>query len=116
MPDFEMLHLAGNVLKCCVWLASGGRETQCFKITRQTQRFKIRCHGQAQNLPPNAIFCDHASDMYHEWHSVYIQLIKGPLNTLGFLQKWKVLAMKYSFWSFLHVLRLPLGCTRAEKS
>ena len=23
-----------------------------------------------QNLPPDAIFCDHASDMYHEWHSV----------------------------------------------
>ena len=23
-----------------------------------------------QNLPPDAIFCDHASDVYHEWYSV----------------------------------------------
>ena len=25
-----------------------------------------------QNLPPDAIFCDYASDMYHEWHSVVV--------------------------------------------
>ena len=24
-----------------------------------------------QNLPPDAIFSDHASDVYHEWHSVH---------------------------------------------
>ena len=23
-----------------------------------------------QNLPPDTIFCDHASDVYHEWYSV----------------------------------------------
>ena len=23
-----------------------------------------------QNLPPDAIFCDYATDVYHEWHSV----------------------------------------------
>ena len=23
-----------------------------------------------QNLLPDAIFCDYASDVYHEWHSV----------------------------------------------
>ncbi len=35
-----------------------------------------------QNLPPDAIFCDHASDVYHEWHSV-------PLRTS--LMLWYVL-------------------------
>ncbi len=25
-----------------------------------------------QNLLPDAIFCDHASDVYHEWHSVAV--------------------------------------------
>ena len=27
-----------------------------------------------QILPPDAIFCDHASDVYHEWHSVWNNL------------------------------------------
>ena len=27
-----------------------------------------------QNLPPDAIFCDHVSDVYHEWHSVLIKV------------------------------------------
>ncbi len=64
------------ILKRCVWLASGGLQTQCFEITRQPQRFKIRRQTQHfQNLPPDAIFCDHASDVYHEWHSVIFTLI-----------------------------------------
>ena len=25
-----------------------------------------------QNLPPDTIFCHHASDVYHDWHSVHV--------------------------------------------
>ncbi len=63
--DFEMLHL-----------------TPDFEILRLTCDFKTLHTSDAifqnqasgatiQNLPPDAIFCDHASDVYHGWHSVW---------------------------------------------
>ncbi len=32
-----------------------------------------------QNLPPDAIFCDYASDVYHEWHSVAVNSSRSYL-------------------------------------
>ncbi len=66
-----------------VWLVSGRRQTQCFEklrlaqcfeITRQAHCFKIRRQVQHSKIPPDAIFCDYASDVYHEWHSVVLVL------------------------------------------
>ncbi len=36
-----------------------------------------------QNLPPDAIFCDYASDLYHEWYSVLLTP-DGGLNLLAY--------------------------------
>ena len=30
-----------------------------------------------QNLPPDTIFCDHESDVYHEWQSVEGADVRG---------------------------------------
>ncbi len=58
---FKTLHLAG------VWQASGAM----FWNHMSCAMFKNQVSGSTfQNLPPDAIFCDYASDVYHEWHSV----------------------------------------------
>ena len=63
------------ISKWCILRASGGHLAM----------------GQAsgapfQNLPPDAIFCDYASDLYHEWHCVPvpIPIINSVLNRPDF--------------------------------
>ncbi len=66
------------ISKCYVWLASGGRLAQCFEKLRLMGVWRASgamfqnqaSHATFQNLPPDVIFCDHASDVYHEWYSV----------------------------------------------
>ena len=54
--DFEMLHL-----------------TPDFKVSDAI--FQNQASGAIfQNIPTDAIFFDHASDTYHEWHSVSVGL------------------------------------------
>ncbi len=54
--DFEMLHLTSD-----------------FKASDAI--FQNQASGAIfQNIPPDAIFFDHASEAYHEWHSVSVGL------------------------------------------
>ena len=57
------------ILKCCVWWAT---DAMFWNHTSDATFQNQALDAKFQNVPHHAIFCDHASDMYHEWHSVYI--------------------------------------------
>ena len=45
----------------------GGRLVQCFEITMFPNQ---ESDATFQNILPGAIFCDYASELYHEWHTI----------------------------------------------
>ncbi len=71
------------ILESCTWrkilnVASGWRLTgvRCNVLKSQLRR-NISKSGVRRNISkptPDAIFCDHASDVYHEWHSVLVSM------------------------------------------
>ena len=55
-----------------------------------------------QNLPPDAIFYDYASDVYHEWHSLGVlhNILSVLRNILGVLRK--ILGVLHNILDVLH--------------
>ncbi len=65
--DYKSLYyIAGLVLH--VWRMV--TENYVWRMKSHVRRNVSKSDATFQNLPPDAIFCDHASDVYHEWHSV----------------------------------------------
>ncbi len=93
------------ISKRCVWQASDGRLAQCFEKLRlagvwrasgamywnQTSgaMFQNQASGATfQNLLPDTIFCDYASDVYHEWH-----IVPNNIQSLGIYGPWEIYVM-----------------------
>ena len=98
-----------KILYCCVWCPPDASQTQCFEIRHQAQDFKTlrliparrQPDAMFQNLLPDAIFCDHASDVQYE--SSYVGLPDMVLNVLliHITKSWKGNTLGMAYWLFL---------------